>query len=102
MVFRHPAGRASDPAVQGGPRARAGPRRRLADAYLSLSIITFFYDWDWRGAERTFIRSIELNPNNGEALSYYALFLAFDGRVDEAMVAAGRRWRSTRSRRSST
>ena len=49
----------------------------LADAYLSQSMITFFYDWDWRGAERTFIRSIELNPNNSEVLSYYALFLAF-------------------------
>jgi len=48
-------------------------------------MITFFYDWDWRGAERAFVRSIELNPNNGEALSYYALFLAFEGRVDEAM-----------------
>ncbi len=58
----------------------------LADAYLSLSMITFFYDWDWRGAERTFIRSIELNPTNGETLSYYALFLVFDGRVDEAMA----------------
>ena len=60
----------------------------LADAYLSLAMITFFYDWDWRGAERTFIRSIELNPNNGEALSYYALFLVFDGRVDEAMAVS--------------
>ena len=60
----------------------------LADAYLSLSMITFFYDWDWRGAERAFIRSIELNPNNSEALSYYALFLVFDGRVEQAMAAS--------------
>ena len=60
----------------------------LADAYLSLSIDHFFYDWDWRGAERAFIRSIELNPNNSEALSYYALFLVFDGRVEEAMAAS--------------
>ena len=62
----------------------------LAEVYLSLSITTFFYDWDWRDAERTFIRSIELNPNYGEALSYYALFLVFEGRVDEAM-AIGRK-----------
>ena len=60
----------------------------LADAYLSQSMITFFYDWDWRGAERAFIRSIEVNPNNSEALSYYALFLVFDGRVEEAMAAS--------------
>ena len=60
----------------------------LADACLPLAIITFLYDWDWRGAERTFIRSIELNPDNGEALSYYGLFLVFDGRVDEAMAVS--------------
>ena len=58
----------------------------LTDAYLAMSMIAFFYDWDWRSAERAFIRSIELNPNNVEALSYYALFLVFDGRVDEAMT----------------
>ena len=80
----------SDPAVQGGQRAALAIDDGLADAYLSLAMITFFYDWDWRGAERTFIRSIELNPGNGEALSYYALFLAFDGRAEEAM-AAGRK-----------
>jgi eukaryotic-like serine/threonine-protein kinase len=84
------------PAAQVIPQCKAGNAQALAidnglaDAYLSLSMTTFFYDWDWRGAERTFIRSIELNPNNGEALSYYALFLVFDGRVDEAM-AAGRK-----------
>ena len=60
----------------------------LADAYLSQAMITFFYDWDWRGAERAFIRSIELNPNNSEALSYYALFLVFEGRVEEAMAVS--------------
>jgi Tfp pilus assembly protein PilF len=77
------------------PQCRADNARALsiddglADAYLSLGIITFFYDWDWRGAERAFLRAIELKPNDGEALAYYALFLAFEGRVDEAM-AAGR------------
>ena len=60
----------------------------LADACLPLAIITFLYDWDWRGAERAFIRSIELNPDNGEALSYYGLFLVFDGRVDDAMAVS--------------
>jgi serine/threonine-protein kinase len=81
------------PAEQVIPQCRADNARALsiddglADAYLSLGIVTFFYDWDWRGAERAFLRSIELKPNNGEALAYYALFLAFEGRVDEAMTA---------------
>ena len=82
------------PAQQVIPLCKAGAARALAiddglaDAYLSQAIISFFYDWDWRGAERAFVRSIELDPNNSEALSYYALFLVFEGRVEEAMAAS--------------
>jgi adenylate cyclase len=82
------------PAEQVIPQCKAGNAQALAlddglaDAHLSLSITTFFYDWDWRAAERAFARSIELNPTNSEALSYYALFLAFEGRVDEAMMVS--------------
>ena len=57
----------------------------LADAYLSLAMITFLYEWDWQRAEQEFKQSITLNPNNAEALSYYAMFLAFVGRLDEAI-----------------
>ncbi|CAN5758563.1 hypothetical protein BH20ACI3_BH20ACI3_24840 [soil metagenome] len=57
----------------------------LADAYLSLAIITFFYAWEWEKAEQEFKRSIALNPNNAEALSYYAIFLGFEERFDEAI-----------------
>ena len=60
----------------------------LADAYLSRAMIAFFYDWNWGAAERAFIRSLELNPNNGETLSYYGLFLVFDGRVEEAIAVS--------------
>jgi serine/threonine-protein kinase len=80
------------PAERAIPQCKAANARALAlddglgDAYLSLSITTFFFDWDWRDAERTFTRSIELNPNNAETLSYYALFLVFEGRIDEAMA----------------
>ncbi|HJZ12871.1 MAG TPA: tetratricopeptide repeat protein, partial [Acidobacteriota bacterium] len=62
----------------------------LADAYLSQAIITFFYDWEWEKAEQAFKRSITLNPNNAEALSYYALFLSFEERFDEA-ISRGKR-----------
>jgi serine/threonine-protein kinase len=80
------------PAGRAIPQSKAANARALAlddslgDAYLSLSITKFFFDWDWRDAERTFTRSIELNPNNAETLSYYALFLVFEGRIDEAMA----------------
>lgn len=58
----------------------------LADAYLSLAMITFFYEWKWEKAEREFKQSIALNPHNAEALSYYSLFLAFEERFDEAIT----------------
>ena len=64
--------------------------RTLADAHLSLAMITFFYDWEWERAEQSFRQSIALNSNNAEALSYYALFLAFEGRTDEALDRAQR------------
>jgi eukaryotic-like serine/threonine-protein kinase len=57
----------------------------LAEAYLPLAIIAFFHDWDWQRAEQTFRQSTTLNPNNAEALSYYAMFLAFEGHFDEAI-----------------
>jgi serine/threonine-protein kinase len=79
------------PAEQTVPQSKAASRQALAidgglaDAYLSLALITFLYEWDWQRAEQGFKQSITLNPNNAEALSYYAMFLAFVGRVDEAI-----------------
>jgi len=62
----------------------------LADAHLSSAIIIFFYDWEWEKAEEQFKQAIALNPNNAEALTYYALFLAFEERYDEAISGARR------------
>jgi adenylate cyclase len=79
------------PAEQTIPYCKAATTRALAiddglaDAYMSLAIITFFYEWDWKRAEQTFNHSLTLKPNNAESLSYFAMFLAFDGRVDEAI-----------------
>ena len=84
------------PAEQTVPQSKAATHKALeidgtlADAYLSLAMITFFYDWEWESAEQAFRQSIALNSNNAEALSYYALFLAFEGRADEALGRAQR------------
>ncbi len=78
------------PAEQIIPDCKAASAKALeldetnADAYFSTALITFFYDWEWEKAEREFLKSIELNLNFAEALSYYAMFLAFEGRFDEA------------------
>ena len=62
----------------------------LAEAYASLANVEQFYDWDWAAAERDFRRAIELNPNYATAHHWYAIFLSYMGRFDEAFREARR------------
>jgi len=57
----------------------------LADAHISLGRIKFYYDWDWAGAEKSFRRAIELNPNYSYGHYVYALLLSALGRHTEAI-----------------
>jgi TolB-like protein/DNA-binding winged helix-turn-helix (wHTH) protein/Tfp pilus assembly protein PilF len=57
----------------------------LAEAHASLASIMFLYDWDWVRAEKEFKRAIELNPNYATAHHWYAFYLAYVGRADEAV-----------------
>src|SRR5688500_1138518 len=80
------------PAEQTVPQSKAASSQaleiddRLANAYLSRSLIIFFYEWDWQRAEQEFRQCLTIDANNAEALSYYAMFLVFAGRVDEAIL----------------
>ena len=80
------------PPNQGVPKAKEAAKRALAidesdaGAHLVLAIAAHWYDWDWAAAEREFKRSIELNPNNSDAYSYYGWFLASMRRNDEAIT----------------
>ncbi|UCD57201.1 MAG: protein kinase, partial [Candidatus Hydrogenedentota bacterium] len=57
----------------------------LAEAHASLAFIKTLYDWDWEGAEREFRRAIELNPGYATAHHWYAIYLAYQSRFDEAI-----------------
>jgi serine/threonine-protein kinase len=59
-----------------------------SEAYDSLAVIQAFYDWDWPAAEKSFLRALELNPNNATARSWYALTLLPQRRFDEAIAQA--------------
>lgn len=78
------------------PKARAAALRaleldeRLAEAHTSLALIQENYDWDWRSAEKSFRRAIELDPNYATAHHWYAEFLSFQGRFDEALTESER------------
>src|SRR6202040_3475636 len=72
------------------PKARAAALRALqiddtlAEAHTSLALITENYDWDWQTAEKEYRRAIQLDPNYATAHQWYAEYLTWLGRFDEA------------------
>ena len=80
-----------------GKKARTAIERALAldeslsETYTTLGRIRFWLDWEWDEAERAYLRALELNPSNADALeSYAASVLGFLGRTDEALVQVAR------------
>jgi TolB-like protein/DNA-binding winged helix-turn-helix (wHTH) protein/Flp pilus assembly protein TadD len=62
----------------------------LAEAHTSLALIAEMYDWDWQTAEKEYRRAIQLNANYATAHHWYAEFLAYEGRFDEALAESER------------
>jgi serine/threonine-protein kinase len=60
----------------------------LGMAHNVLAVIHWAFDWDWAGAEREFMRSLELEPDSALARANYALFLMVRGRFHEAFEQA--------------
>lgn len=91
LFSRRGNGLSGDAAVASYKKAKGFARKALeldsdlAEAYSSMGRIKRIADWDWEGAERDFKRSLDLNPNNAIALSWYAQMLSFLGRHDEAL-----------------
>jgi TolB-like protein/Flp pilus assembly protein TadD len=57
-----------------------------AEAHTSLAHVKSTQDWDWVGAERAFLRAINLDPRYATAHHWYAMScLAPLGRLDEAL-----------------
>jgi TolB-like protein/tetratricopeptide (TPR) repeat protein len=75
------------------PRAHASVERALrlddslGDAHTALAFVRMTYDWDWVGAEREFLRTLDLNPNDLTALLYYGFYylICIRGRFDQGM-----------------
>ena len=57
----------------------------LAEAYVPLGFVSFWYEWDWATAEAQFKRGIDLQPNFADAHFGYAALLSNLGRHDEAL-----------------
>lgn len=52
--------------------------------WLSLGAIKTWTDFDWKGGEEAFLRSIELNPNKAGTRSGYAHWLLIQNRFQES------------------
>jgi TolB-like protein/Tfp pilus assembly protein PilF len=63
---------------------------RLAPAHTALAVIAQDYDWDWQTAESEYRQAIRLDPNDVTAHHWYAEFLSFQGRFDEAFAEIDR------------
>ena len=56
----------------------------LAEPHATLGFATWLTDWDKVGAEKEFLRGIELNPNYPTGHHWYSRYLRGNGRFDEA------------------
>lgn len=78
------------------PKARAAGQKALeiddtlGEAHLAHCMGTFFYEWDWRSAEKECLRAIEIDPNNSDFHGNYAMVLSNTGRHAEALAEAKR------------
>ena len=57
----------------------------LAEAWVPIGFVHFWYDWDWAAAEAAFRRGIDLQPNFADLHFAYAALLSNLGRQDEAL-----------------
>jgi len=72
-------------------RARAAAERAigldsmLAEGHAAMADVKLYYDWDWAGAEESFLKADELNPNLAMNRFHYAWYLLLVGRWEEAL-----------------
>lgn len=84
------------PPKEGMPKSQAAARRALeldntiAEAHTQLALTRFMFDWDWPGAEREFLRALELDPNSAETHHWYGMFLWGMTRYEESLREARR------------
>jgi serine/threonine protein kinase/Flp pilus assembly protein TadD len=86
----------SVPANEAFPKAKEAAEKALqlddslAEAHTSLGFVKTRYEWDWEGAENSFRRAIELNPNYALAHQWYSNYLVSVGRYQDAIDEAKR------------
>ena len=72
--------------VQSAVRKALDVDENIAEAHTTLARFLWMYDGSLEEAEREFLRALELNPSEVQALCWYAMFLAPAGRWEEAIA----------------
>ena len=78
------------------PKAKVAALRALElddtipEAHVALGVILMDFDWNWRGAELSFQKAIQLNPNDAAAHRVYGTLLLRLGRIADAILALKR------------
>lgn len=86
----------AEPASVSFGRARTAAEKALAldpslaEPHATLGLVHRSQDLDWPGAERSFRRAIELQPNYATAYQWLGQILSLQGRDEEAAVALDR------------
>jgi serine/threonine protein kinase/tetratricopeptide (TPR) repeat protein len=76
------------------PKARAAVEKalelddQLAEAHTSLASLLMLSEWDWQNAEKHFKLALSLKANYATAHHWYAEWLSFQGRMEEALEHA--------------
>lgn len=61
---------------------------QLAEAHNSLARLLYLFNRDWEGADREFKRALELDHNYAPAHHWYSMYLALEGRKEQALAEA--------------
>lgn len=72
------------PAKKAAGRAREIDHE-LGEAHGISALIQFAFDFDWAGAERSFLRAIELSPGSAQTHQHYGWLCSSLGRHDDAL-----------------
>jgi TolB-like protein/Tfp pilus assembly protein PilF len=78
------------------PHAKAAVSRALeldpslGEAHISLALVQFLFDWDWKAARSSFEKGLRLSPNYATGYHAYSAFLACTGHLEQSIHEAQR------------
>lgn len=80
-----------EPTTEAFPKAQSAAEKALeidsesAEAFVSLAMLNYLFRYDWKKSEEYFRLAIDLKPSYSTGHHWFGLFLAMNGRTDEAL-----------------